>query len=378
MSKTIKAIILAVFLVLPLSAYALNGYSGESIALGKDEVYQGNYYAAGNVVEIYGTVNGDLFLAGNDITVDSDNINGDIFAAGNSVTIKGQPKGSVRIAGQFLDISAQVRDNVMAFGQSLKVDKDSVIGGHLTFFGQMLSMSGNVNGELEGAMGTLNLSGRVGGDADIYLSDSSDNNLNLADSAIVEGTLYYQSFKELPINDQATLGGVSFNEITKPAKNKVDNDWFFGAIISFFMLLIVGMIGIYLCPKYFSRAYTSVKEHPIKTFFLGLLLLIVTPLAAVLVAITVIGLPVALIALVFWAVGLYLAKVMAAWLIGKFVKKLVFPKYKWHKLTTLAMGILIMILVGKIPLIGPFIVFLFYLLAWGVFFDIFKFKHQEK
>ncbi|MBT7553078.1 hypothetical protein HN670_01245, partial [bacterium] len=81
------ALFLSLFL-LPISLLAVEAHSGDVVFLAIDQTIDHNYYAAGQNVEIYGTVNGDLFLAGQNIIIDSENINGDIFAAGSTLTIK--------------------------------------------------------------------------------------------------------------------------------------------------------------------------------------------------------------------------------------------------------------------------------------------------
>jgi len=79
MSKKLKILLIALVLLLPLPILALEIHNNDNVTLGTDKVIDGNYYAAGQNIEIYGTVNGDLFLAGNMITIDSENINGNIF-----------------------------------------------------------------------------------------------------------------------------------------------------------------------------------------------------------------------------------------------------------------------------------------------------------
>ncbi|MCD4760662.1 hypothetical protein K8R42_02070 [bacterium] len=373
MKKVIKVFVLALFLVLPLSALALTGYNEDTVVLEVDEVIDGNYYAAGNSIEIYGTVNGDLFLAGNSVSIESENINGDIFVvSSNSIMVKGKTNGSLRMVGQYLTIMGEVRDNVLAFGQSLKVDADSKIGGHLSFFGRVVNVAGEVGGRLEGAIETLRLSGTVNKDVDVYLSNGGMEKIKLADQATIGGTLYYQALKEVEINSNATMAGISYNEIIKKAKPAFNKGKALGLLAQFFSLLIIGMIGLHLWPKFFTDSYQQTYRKPVVTFFKGLLLLVVTPLACILLAITVIGLPLALILMVIWALLLYLAKVMSAWLIGRFVKDKFFPKVKWHRLSTFAVGIALFLLICKIPIVGFFICMIVYLLAWGIFVELFK------
>lgn len=373
MFKKTKWLLLAVFMVLPMSALALTGYSSNVVFLAEDEVINGNYYAAGQTVEINGTVNGDIFVAGNTIVISSENINGDIFAVGSSITIKGKVNGSLRLVGENIDLSGEVTRNAMVAGQNFRVDKDAKLAGHLTFWGQTLNMAGEV-GRLEGAFSNLLLSGTVNNDVDIYLTESTGETINVSDGAVINGTLYYKALKKLDINPQASIGNVSFNEIVKKAKPAVNKGYFFGWIFKLFSMAVVGMIVLYLWPKFLSNSYGLVYKKPVKTFFKGLLLLIVTPLASILIAITVIGLPIAIIIMLLWGILLYLASIMAAWLIGKFIKDKFFHKAKWHKLLILIVGVLVYCLIVKIPFIGSLVVLIAYLLAWGTFMNIYKFK----
>ena len=378
MFKHFKWFVFALFLALPLSAFALTGYSGESVVLSKDKVVNSNYYSAGNMIEIYGTVNGDIFVAGETIIIDSENINGDIFVAGSSVTIKGKVNGSIRAAGENIDVSGVVERNVMMAGKSFRLNSDSKIMGHLTFWGQALSVSGEV-GRLEGAMERVNLSGTVVNDVDIYISSTPEAApIRLEDSSSIGGTLYYQALREVELNENASIGNVGFNKIVEKAKSSFDRGNIFGMIVKFFGMVVVGMVIVHLWPKFFTKGYEVAKKRPFMTGLKGILLLIVTPIACVLVAITVIGLPLSFLVMGLWVMGLYLASVLAAWILGKAIKDKWLAKYKWSPLGTISFGVLVYILVGKIPLVGFLIVLVLYLLAWGSFVDLFKFKKENK
>jgi len=373
MFRKISLFIWAFLLFLPMSVGAMEVHNGDAVILESDKVIDGNYYAAGNNLEIRGTINGDVFLVGNSIVLDSDNINGDVFAAGNNIIVKGKVNGSVRLVGQKADILGQVAKNVMFFGQDLRVDSAANIGQHLTFFGQNNNVFGQVAGRLEGAMETLRLDGSVAKDVDIYLSDTKDDGLVLGNSAKVGGALYYQAFKSLNLNSQASIGGgAHFNQIVKKADKPSYQATVLKLLIRFFAMLVLGMIGLTIWPKYFANLYLKVKSSYWKTFLSGLLLLLVTPLACLLLAVTVIGLPVAGIIMVLWLLMLYLAKVMGAWLLGSWLKEKLFMKRQWSNLFILALGVFVFIAFGKIPVLGPLLIMIVYILAWGVIINIFK------
>ncbi|MBU1202514.1 hypothetical protein KKH39_00490 [Patescibacteria group bacterium] len=378
MFKHVKLVIFSLLLALPLSALAFAGQSGEVVTLAKDKVINTNYYAAGNSIEIYGTVNGDIFVAGDTITIDSENINGDIFVAGNNISIKGKINGSIRAVGQRVDVSGEVSGNAMALGQNFRVDSNGKVLGHVTFFGQMVSIVGEI-GRLEGAMEKASISGKVINDVDVYLSGTPANNpLQLSEGANVGGNLYYQSLSKLNINKDFVVGDISFNKIVKEKDRFLDKAGIFGMIVKFFGMIVVGMIGIYLWPRVFSDAYNRTKKHSVRTLLKGILLLVVTPLACLLIAITVIGLPLAMIIMGAWLIGLYLAQVMGAWLLGNTVKERLLKKYKWSPLGLISFGALLYILIGKIPLVGFFFIMIVYIIAWGNFAYLFKINKEHK
>ena len=364
------AIFLSLFL-LPMSLLAMELHRGDVVFVAADQKIDKNYYAAGQSVEIYGEINGDLFLVGQNIIIDSENINGDIFAAGSSLTIKGQINGSVRFAGERLNIYGQVSKNGFFAGQIAMIGSESVVGGHMTAWGQQVSLRGQVTGDLEGGMDILTVSGQVGQDIDLYLSGDNVDALQLTDEAIVDGSVRYHAWQELNISEQAQIGGeVVFNKMTKHVKSDFGIPVLWSMVLKFFGMLVVGMLLIYLLPKLLPYVTSRVKKHPARTLFIGLATLILTPIISILLMITIIGLPLAFIILGAWVIALYVAKVLAAWLVGSWLKNKFLANYKWSKVSVLALGILVYVLICKIPIVGWIAVFILYLWAWGVITSI--------
>ena len=156
----------------------------------------------------------------------------------------------------------------------------------------------------------------------------------------------------------------------KPAKPFFAMAMIWHLVLKFFGMLVVGMILIYLWPKFFPHVVARVKKHRVKTLFIGLATLILTPIISVILMITVIGLPLALIIMATWVAMLYIAKVMAAWLVGKWLKDKLFTNYKWSAISVLALGVFIYVIISKIPVIGWLAVFILFLWAWGVLANI--------
>ena len=372
MSKKLIFSLLTLVLFLPLPIFALSAQNGNMVILGENETIDGNYYAAGGNIEIYGTVNGDLFLAGNSIKINSDNINGDIFIAANSIKIKGQINGSLRLAGQYITLEeSEISRNVAALGQFFYLEKEASVLGHLGFVGQSLSLSGIVQGKVEAALATFQLSGQAQNDVELYFGQSTEQSISLTDEAVVGGALYYQSLSQEEINQNADIvGGVHFNKVVKKNQEGFDSSKFLGLLFKFFGLLIVGMVGLYLWPGFFHRSSELFYQKPLPTFFKGLMFLLMVPVLSLLLMFSFIGLPLALLIMVLWLMALYLAQIITAWLLGKLVKDKIFKNKTWPNLTILALGIFLYIVLGKIPLVGWMFIIFFYLLAWGVLFNL--------
>ncbi len=368
MKKKIFLAIMALAVLLPLPILAGEMIAKDAVIFAKDKVVNGNYYAAGKTIEIYGEVNGDLFLAGEKIIIDSDKVNGDVFIAGRNITVKQQVNGSVRVAGENLELSGQVRDNVLFFGSNLIALPESRVGGHLSVWGAQATISGEVGSQVEGGLGLLVINGKVGGDVNVHLSgmDKNKSSLQVTESAVIGGSLNYTALAAGEISEQAQIaGGAHFSELTKPVKEKYHTNEVWELVVKFFMMLVVGMILVYLWPKLMSKTYTDTMAKPIKTILWGLVFLILTPLACVLLMITFIGLPVAFMVLALWLIYLYVAQIIAAWLAGNWLKEKMLKDKNWSAVSIMALGIAVYIIIGQIPVVGWLIIMLLYLAAWG-------------
>ena len=88
----------------------------------------------------------------------------------------------------------------------------------------------------------------------------------------------------------------------------------------------------------------------------GALILFVTPIAAIVTCITIIGIPVGLIALALWGIAIYLAQIP----VGLFIGRLIIGRSrdvegKAIMVAALALGLVILKLLRLIPYLGFFI-----------------------
>lgn len=375
MSKKLSFFILVgLLLCVPLTTLAMEEHASKVVFLAADQTVNQNYYAAGETIEIYGTVNGDLFLAASDVIIDSANINGDIFVIAENLTVKNKVNGNIRaIVSKQFELNAEVTANVFAAGASLKLSETALVAKHLTFWGSDLETHGAIGQNLEGGMENLLVNGQIGSNIDVYLSPQESANLKITDKAVVGGAIFYRALTTAEINPAAQIAGaINFEKWTqtKSEKNFIDTLW--SLLVSFFSMLVVGMVLFHLWPGFFSHNFSILKTRPWQTMLFGLLFLVLTPIVSVLLMFTVIGLPIALMLLFAWVVALYLATIMSAWLVGKFIKNKWLAKYKWSRINILAFSLVIYLLLTQTPFIGWLVVMYLYLLSWGLLWSKIK------
>src|SRR5262252_1547947 len=87
-------------------------------------------FAAGPLVEISGTVNGDVYAAGGQVLIDG-RVNGDVLVAGGRVMLSGAVAQNVRVAGGQVTFSGTVGRNVTVFGGNVELTPGAMITGSL-------------------------------------------------------------------------------------------------------------------------------------------------------------------------------------------------------------------------------------------------------
>lgn len=379
------SIILGFFFILSL-AFAPTGdiqaEVEESVFLAKDEVIDDAYYIkAAGALELEGTVLGDVLVAGGNVYING-RVEGDVMAAGGNVKISGSVGGDVRAAGGSIEISGEVGGNVLAFGGSVVLSDESQIKGGVTVFAGSVELRGAIERNTRVGAGALVVAGELGDKLRAWVGDDKDGRFVVYPSAIIEGQVFYTSNKEVEIKEGADIRGGIEREAPKE-KNKFEKPdnfwaiigvgWLVARLVSFLALLIVGLVFLAMAPRVFREVREKMVDRPGASIGWGLVWLILTPIVSFIVMLTIIGLPLAGIALAMYLVMLYTAKVFASYLVGHQVLKWLRVKHSkdgW----VLALGIFLFVLLASIPLIGWLVKCVLMLWALGA---IIEFKKQE-
>lgn len=332
--------------------------SNKQIFVGSDEIINDNFVGIAELIDINGTINGDILVAGGTVNINS-TVQGDVIAAGGKVRIKGDVAGNVRVAGGDVEVDATIGKNANLFGGTVSISEDSSIGWSLTYWSGTATIKGIVGGHLDGGAGQTLVAAEVGGHANIRAEDEGTITLN--PPAQIGGDLTYWGNTNPVINDGAEIKGEVIQKSSILPSVKQDVFKFLGISIWFlklvdlFGLLVIGLVAISLFKKPSVNIVEWMKKEPAKSMGWGIIYLIVTPIAIGILVITIIGIPLALVTAALYAIALYLSKLFAGLLFGYWIFQYL-KKNKKDKsvplMWAMILGIVLYSLVIAIPYFG--------------------------
>ena len=326
----------------------------------------GDHYAAGCPVRIDRPVRGDVFAAGCSVEVDAA-VAGDVLAAGGNVRI-GAPVGqTLYAAGGQLAVHANVGRNARVAGGQVEFGPQSQIGGNVTVGGGEVRINGAVKGYVRAAGGRVLINGPVDGDV-----VATAGTVELGPNARIAGQLSYASRDEIARAATAQVqGGVERIElrggwpVPEQAERSVGRRG--GWVWSIGLMVIAGVLVAAL-PAFYSRVSDTLRTRAGMSLLAGFITLVCIPVAALILLITLIGVPLALM-----AVALYLALLLVGyastgigvgdWALARFLPSR--SAQRAWRVAAAVLGMLALSLAGRLPYLGGPVVFIALLIGLG-------------
>lgn len=359
----------AVFALAALPVFAWVGIVGAQEfknIVGDGEVIDSTLYSTGRNVDINGTINGDVFCAGQNVRIDA-KVAGDVICAGQNVTIKGEVDGDIRVAGQVVTVDANISRSITVMAQSFSLDADAVVGADATLAGDSINLKGQIDRDLLASGSEVLLSGMIGRNAKLEAPT-----VDVRSSAHIVGTLTYTSENDANIASGAKIVGGVVREMPEA---KEQSFWGLSTAAYLYFLAAVLLIGLAVAlffPQAVRRTNKVAHKHLGKTLLVGLLAGFAIPIVAFLLAVTFVGLPLAIMMVMLWGVLIALTIPVAGyWLAGILFKKL--------KNTVLVMliGTAILLTLCFLPYVGFFVALFAYWIGSGAMLIALK-EHMPK
>jgi hypothetical protein len=292
-------------------------------------------------------------FSGGVVSIDTP-VDDDIFAAGSMVNINA-PVNSAVVAGGTININAPVKGDVIAGGGQINLNSD--VGGKVVAGGGTLNLAGAVGTNLVAAGGQINVLSGTDVGKDAYLAGGA-----VVNSGQINGTL---SVSAQSFQNSGSAGRVEFYQMETRREEKRPEAFDPFRLLIILGYLILGLILVRYLPKGFLSVDNEIRSSPVIKIIVGFLMLIAAFVAIFLVAITVVGLPIAfagfLLVLLAWMLsGIFVAFSLGRWIGGK-------VKVSQSDLVLFLIGFIILNVVFLLPYVGGLVGIISLSLGFGAF-----------
>ena len=377
MKKIISVFILVLFAVPIIVQAGSDRQKPRDIILGQDESVEGDFVNAGDTLDLAGEVSGDIMVAGGEVDISS-NVKGDILSAGGNINITGEIEQDLRLLGGNIIVSGVVAKNVTIVGGTVRFTEDSSVSGNVYIIGGNITARGLVEGDLTMVGGKAVLSGNVGGNLKIYADD-----IDLRQGTNVDGDFVYASSEEAAISEGVVIAGEIIREIKqKPGSGFSGRNKLFGSALLAFVIwkILASLVVALVFWKLFAGRIKEALAKTTAEFWAkigwGIIGIIVTPIAALILMFTLIGIPLSLIALVLYGIIAYLAGVLGAVLFGRWLSTLLKFKESENRFPWISffLGTVVLAVITLVPLAGILVQFAVWVWGFGSLMFILKKK----
>jgi anti-sigma factor RsiW len=363
-SAGVAAALLAVVAALPSIGHAFEiRRSDGAVTIAADEIVNDTVLAMGQTVSIDGTINGDLLAFGQEVTVRG-NVTGNLVTGAQRVIVEGTIGGSVLGGAETLALTnARIGRDLYGFANQLDIAPSTNVSGNAIAGAETVNVDGRVGIDLKGFGSTVNVGGAVEGDV-----EAGARTITLLSTARVGGnvTAHVDSIGDFSVADGATVGGTVDEQLVERERRRnhyLTFGYYGRQVVRLGGAFLVGLLLLWAVPVLRDVSLPRAGDV-LRSGGIGLAAAVTLPVAALLVCLTIVGLPLGMLAFLLGFIGLYLAKIVIAQIIGRAVFRA--PENPPHYAATLATGLIIVIVAINLPLIGGLANFVLTLVGFGV------------
>lgn len=345
-------------LVMPRPAAAADVRRGRSVFIPATETVHNDLVVAGPSVRVDGTVEGDLIAFTRDLTV-TGHVTGDIIGFAREIRMDGTVDGNVRVFGDMVMLEGSVGKNATAFANTLDLTSTATIGGGMISFARLATLEGKINRDLLGMIGHTDITGSIGGQ--VWLRGQ---NVTVASTAEIGGPAIFEGREQPIVAAGAKLASPMQVEITqarrryrRSAAGRVIHE-----IFSYGAALLAGILLVTVFPGFFRAALRETKGIglPIGIGALALITGVFLLILGIILLFAGVGAGIA--AALGYAPIFYVSQVfVGAWLGTRILGEA--SNNTNETIGRIALGLLILHIVGLIPVVGGFTWLV--VLLWG-------------
>jgi len=329
-----------------------------------------NVYSAGGTVRPSAPVEGDFFGVGGRVIVDQP-VKGDATLAGGSVDVRAPVGDDLRAAGGDVSVESSVGGELHAAGGSITLTPAAQVAQGATLYGGSVVVDGKVAGALKASAQKIVLNGEVGGDARLLAEQ-----IELGPRARIAGALSYAVATELKKAEGATISGTVTRDERRDAKADrerhkemhFEGPGWIGSLFAFFGLLACAAVFLLVFPVFSAQAQESVGTSPWLSLAVGFGTLLGVPVLAVLLFITLLGIPLGIAVFALYPVLLLVGYVVGVLFIARRAQAALRPGVPESfalRIGFFALALLLVMLLSRLPFVGALVLFLVTLAGIG-------------
>lgn len=330
-----------------------------------------DYFLIGDDIIINDSINGNVYLIGDEIEISSEQIDGNVFIIANTLKINTDIYMSLYAIANSVDIeSGEIVDayliaNSVNIGKEASIDRDAkIICDKLNMNGVIyknlycMSQNATINGVIDGK---LTYTGNLQEGEEANISESQKIEIEVENNFQERLNAFVVALKRIMLIWKMITGSI---------------------IVLIIFLLTKSCIRINKTSEEEKLYYTekTFSDNDIIKLLKGLAYIVLCFIAIIILFITVIGIPVGLLLLLVYCVTLYIATPVACIEIAKFIKIKMNSKGKLKAviaLISIALYILL-VLFTRVPHVGALIYNLVGLYGLGTIVDFVFFRKNKK
>ena len=321
--------------------------SDDDVEILADEKIDDALLAYGSRVFVDGVVTGDLIVYATDVTIRG-TVQGSVISWSRSLDLEGGVGGSVFTGAQFVTVQGRVDGSLFTFSQETRIAQGSRVGRGVASYSNVLSVQGEIAHGVRAAGGSIDIAGPVQRNV-----DAAAQRITVGSRGHIGGALIAEvrHRDDLRIDPAATLASEPLVRLAggdaSPSRY-LTASFYLWQSLWLVAALIAGGLLLWLAPG----AATVRLETPsvvLRTLGVGFLCVIAAPVAALVAAMTLVGLPLAIVLLGLWALAIYLAKIPIALFLGR---TLLGPRGYGGPASALLVGLLAVFVAVNLPLVG--------------------------
>lgn len=318
-------------------------------------------FAAGDQVDVTATSTDDIYAAGGDLRIRGAG-GPSVHAIGGTIRFDNVTFEDASLGGGRVELaSGRTADDLLVGAGEVDMLPGYSVGGSAFLAGGRVAIEGPIDRDLWSTGGDIRLDGSVGGSAEL-----EGDHVVVGPKARIVGELRHRAMT-IEISPQAVIsGGI---KVLEPRPR----DWWdtrfhpAGFVVGVLMLIALTWGAMLLLPGLMRDSDNRIRQHPGVSLGVGVLIMIAAPVGLALMAVTVIGIPIAFVTLMLLLASLPLAVASAihtgGMILGSMVgKNAPSPalRFAWT-----AAAALILCVVGAIPWMGGLVLLLVYALGLG-------------